>query len=60
MPFYHDDWLTLYQGDALSVLRGLPAEHVDAVITDRIPLAQGAEVFTDNSYRRHGKILIVP
>ena len=34
MPFYHDDWLTLYQGDALSVLRGLPAEHVDAVITD--------------------------
>ena len=34
--------------------------NLDAVITDRIPLAQGAEVFTDNSYRRHGKILIVP
>ena len=33
---------------------------LDTVITDRIPLAQGVQVFEDNSYRKHGKILIVP
>ncbi len=33
-PFHHDSWLTLYQGDALSVLRELPAGDVDAVLTD--------------------------
>lgn len=31
---YSDDWLTLYQGDALTVLRELPDNLVDAVITD--------------------------
>jgi len=33
---------------------------LDPIITDRIPLKNGAEVFTDNAYRRRGKILIVP
>lgn len=33
-PFYADDWLTLYLGDALTVLRELPASSVDAVLTD--------------------------
>lgn len=33
-PFYVDNWLTLYQGDALATLRDLPDGEVDAVITD--------------------------
>lgn len=33
-PFYTDQWLILYQGDALACLRDLPSESVDAVITD--------------------------
>ena len=31
---------------------------MDKVITDRIPLADGVKVFTDASYRSHGKIVI--
>lgn len=34
--------------------------NLDAVITDRIPLERGEEVFSNDEYRRHGKILIVP
>lgn len=33
---------------------------LDAVITDVIPLAQSEEIFTNNEYRTHGKILVVP
>lgn len=33
-PFYSDDSVTLYHGDALAVLRELPSASVDAVITD--------------------------
>lgn len=33
---------------------------LDAVITDRVPLDRAAEVFTDDRYRAHGKILILP
>jgi site-specific DNA-methyltransferase (adenine-specific) len=33
-PVYADDRATLYQGEALAVLRDLPTDSVDAVITD--------------------------
>jgi len=32
-PYYADDWLTVYQGDAATVLRELPAESVHCVVT---------------------------
>lgn len=32
-PFYADDQLALHQGDALAVLRTLPAGSVNAVVT---------------------------
>jgi DNA modification methylase len=32
-PHYADDWLTVYQGDALAVLSELPAESVHCVVT---------------------------
>ena len=33
-PHYTDEWVTLYGGDALTVLAALPAASVDAVLTD--------------------------
>jgi DNA modification methylase len=33
-PFYVDPHFTLYLGDCLEVMRVLPAESVDAVVTD--------------------------
>lgn len=33
-PYYSDERVTLYHGDALAVLRDLPTASVDAVITD--------------------------
>lgn len=33
-PYYSDDRVTLYQGDALAVLRELPTASVDALVTD--------------------------
>lgn len=33
-PFYDASGVTIYQGDSLAVLRGLPSESVDCVITD--------------------------
>ena len=32
-PYYADDWLTVYQGDARAVLAELPAESVHCVVT---------------------------
>lgn len=42
------------------VLALLDAQRVDMsqIITDRIPLSEGAKVFTDDRYRSHGKILL--
>jgi DNA modification methylase len=40
-PYYEDDAVTLYHGDCLEILDGLPNESVDAVITDP-PYASGA------------------
>lgn len=33
-PYYSDDFVTLYHGEALDVLRQLPGESVDVVMTD--------------------------
>ena len=32
-PFYSDEWLTLYGGDCLEVMRGMPSDSVDCVVT---------------------------
>ena len=32
-PYYVDDWLTMYGGDCLDVMRTLPADSVDCVVT---------------------------
>ncbi|MDO4321659.1 MAG: zinc-dependent alcohol dehydrogenase family protein [Lachnospiraceae bacterium] len=44
------------------VIRLLASGKIDMgrVITDVIPLEDSVKVFTDNSYRSHGKIVIVP
>ena len=33
-PYYADDAVTLYHGDCLDVLRELPNNSIDAVVTD--------------------------
>src|SRR5690606_36373244 len=33
-PYYEDDWVALYHGDCLAVLRSLPDGSVDSVVTD--------------------------
>jgi len=33
-PYYEDEWVTLYHGDCLDVLRSLPDASVDSVVTD--------------------------
>ena len=33
--------------------------NIDEVITDKIPLSEAEKVFTDDSYRSHGKILLM-
>lgn len=32
-PYYSDDWLTVYGGDCLDVMRTMPADSVDCVVT---------------------------
>ena len=32
-PYYADDMVTLYHGDALAVLRGLPSVAADCIVT---------------------------
>lgn len=45
-PYYSDDHVTLWHGDALGVLTGLPGASVDAVITDP-PYSSGGMVRSD-------------
>ena len=45
-PYYSDERVTLYHGDALAVLRDLPTASVDAVITDP-PYSSGGMVRGD-------------
>ncbi len=33
---------------------------VDSIITDRIPIDNAIEIFTDSSYRQRGKIIVLP
>jgi site-specific DNA-methyltransferase (adenine-specific) len=33
-PYYQDDWVTIYHGDTLEVLRDLPLEPIAALVTD--------------------------
>lgn len=33
-PYFEDDWVTIYHGDCLDVMRGMAAEDVDAIVTD--------------------------
>lgn len=47
-PYYADDRATLYQGDALAVLRELPDASVDAVITDP-PYSSGGQFRGDRT-----------
>ena len=54
-PYYQDDYVTLYHGDALAVLRELPTASVDAVITDP-PYSSGGMVRGDRTQAgTHGK-----
>lgn len=47
---------------AQRVIQLLPGEReaFEQIITDRIPLEDSIKVFTDSSYRSHGKIVIMP
>ena len=47
-PYYQDDSVTLYGGDALAVLRELPTASVDALITDP-PYSSGGMVRGDRA-----------
>lgn len=47
-PFYDDGRATLYRGDALAMLRGLPDASVDSVITDP-PYSSGGMVRGDRT-----------
>lgn len=47
-PYYADDCVTLYHGDALAVLASLPASSVDAVIADP-PYSSGGQFRSDRS-----------
>lgn len=33
VPYFHDDTVTLYLGDALDVARQMPSESVDCIVT---------------------------
>ena len=47
-PYYQDEWVTLYRGDALAVLASLPTASVDAIITDP-PYSSGGMVRGDRT-----------
>jgi len=33
-PYYKDDWVTIYNGDCLEVMKELPDESIDLIVTD--------------------------
>lgn len=47
-PYYSDEWVSLYGGDSLAMLAGLPDASVDAVITDP-PYSSGGMVRGDRA-----------
>ena len=47
-PYYEDDWVTLYGGEALSVLASLPTASVDAIVTDP-PYSSGGMLRSDRT-----------
>jgi site-specific DNA-methyltransferase (adenine-specific) len=53
-PYYSDDRVTLYGGDALGVLVSLPSASVDAVITDP-PYSSGGQFRSDRIQDVHTK-----
>lgn len=53
-PYYADDRVTLYGGDALAVLASLPSASVDAVITDP-PYSSGGQFRGDRMADPHVK-----
>lgn len=55
-PFYEDELVTLYQGDCLAVLKDLPSDIVDAVITDP-PYCSGGTHAADRSRSTKDKYL---
>lgn len=55
-PYHQDDRATLYGGDALAVLAGLPTASVDAVITDP-PYSSGGAFRGDRQSDTAGKYL---
>jgi site-specific DNA-methyltransferase (adenine-specific) len=53
-PYYADDQVVLYQGDALAVLRALPDDSVHAVVTDP-PYSSGGQYRGDRTAPVHAK-----
>lgn len=47
-PYYADDWVTIYHGEALAVLEQLPLASVDVVLTDP-PYSSGGMFRTDRA-----------
>lgn len=47
-PYYEDEWVTLYHGEALDVLRSLPAGSVDVLLTDP-PYSSGGAFRSDRN-----------
>lgn len=54
VPYYTDESVTLYRGDALAVLRELPDASVDAVVTDP-PYSSGGQFRGDREGRTGSK-----
>lgn len=54
MEVIFDNEIRLFQGDALAVLRGLPAASVDAVVTDP-PYSSGGQSATAHKVHLTGK-----
>ena len=56
-PYWACDYATLYAGDSLSILRGLPTASVDAVITDP-PYSSGGLMRSDRSLETSAKYVM--